>query len=212
MKRLLLVFTIYLPFTALAAPILDQSNIPSGSIGGSGPEPSSASTYAQTVTSGITGTLQSIELRLSDSGIPTHDLTVELQSVSSNLPNGDVLASIALSNNFVPHNINSPSIIDFSAFDLLFVAGEKFAIVLSSSQPIAGSGDPHYNWWGIGENIYADGEGLKFVGGSWAPISNVNFDFYFSTYVEAVPETSSLILLGLGLAGLGVRRRKRSSL
>ena len=67
---------------SIAGPIvIDQSSIPPGFIGGSGPEPNAGSSLAQTVTVGISGLLQTVELRATERHQPSEDLLVELQSL-----------------------------------------------------------------------------------------------------------------------------------
>jgi hypothetical protein len=195
-----------------AAAVIDQSSIPSGLFGGSGPEIDSDKMWAQTVTAGVTGVLQAIELRISDSHEPPNALVVQLQSVSGGTPNGMALASVSLSRGAVPPSLAIPTFIDLSPLGLEFANGEIFAIVLRSDLAPGAAGQPQYNWWGAGGDIYSRGEGLQYVNGSWRPAAlNDDLDFYFATYVAplAVSEPTSLALFGFGLAGMGVMRRKK---
>ena len=181
MRRLLLPFTaaaaLALPAPAMAVGALDQSQ--DGGFAGSNVVWGSVQA-AQSFTAGISGDLDQVDVLLARSGSPG-DLTVEIQTLSSGVPSGTVLASgsvaaASVTGSYawipVPLSPVAPS-----------SAGVQYAIVLSAPSS-AGSGD-RYDWAITGGSPYSAGTQLSSLdgGASWTA-GDPTFDSNFKTYVE----------------------------
>ena len=150
MRRLLLPLTaaaaLAIPAPAMAVGALDQSQ--DGGFAGSNVVWGSVQA-AQSFTAGISGDLDQVDVLLARSGSPG-DLTVEIQTLSSGVPSGTVLASgsvaaASVTGSYawipVPLSPVAPS-----------SAGVQYAIVLSAPSS-AGSGD-RYDWAITGGSPY----------------------------------------------------------
>jgi hypothetical protein len=202
-----------------SAGIVDQQNI-----GPSSPDPNGVfaqanQTVVQTITVGITGQLDEIDLQVGEIGTPSDPLDLAVyQTVGGNpnQPAGPDLVSIAFAPSFFPASTAGFTAIDLMALTgktISVTAGEGLAIELSSLQPSLGS-NAFYTWNITQDNAYARGS-LYNNSSSGGP-----FDIYpggdagFRTYVapSSVPEPSSLVLLTVALAGLGWYGARRRSL
>ena len=198
----------------VAAQVLDQSFQPSGPLISTGT--SSGQALAQTFTVGVGGTLTRFDAWIVYSGerYPVPPVTWEILPTSNGVPvesdtaslaSGTFLSSVAPQNwSFYTIDLASPISVS---------AGEVLAIVLSTP--------PGYNgvsvsWQGEAQYPYPDG--YAFVGTpvgvpgvnetAWSTSFLAGYDLGFRTYVQPVPEPSSVFLVFVGVCALlAIRRR-----
>ena len=187
---------------ALAVPTLDQSNLGGGTLRDCLYDNRQS---AQTFTVGLLGTLDSIVVDLCYyRGAPTRDITVELRSTTSGLPDGpaQALASVQFDTSVLTTVFTLYSI-DFSSFYIPLAVGEQLAIVLFSDAV----SDNAASWRGGRDNPYPGGQWYsdQGTGTTWY---TKDYDAYFQTYVEVIPAPSGLHLVIVGLAYLARQRRK----
>lgn len=147
---------------------------------------------AQTYTAGLSGILSAVSVDITAFGDPL-PLDVEIRTVVNGLPTTTILGETTTMN----FSIND--MILFNQ-DITQVAGTQYAIVVhfDGAPPPP---DALGVWNGATGNLYTGGDDLLsfdngqtfcFCGGQ------DNFDSHFKTYVNEVPEPSTLMLLGSG--------------
>ena len=156
-----------LPGATLAAAVEDQSNGPGNSYTGGAP-------LAQTYTSGLTGSLVTVQLYLASNGTETD--TVALEAVNgSSLPTGVALATASAS--VTGTGLANPAWHVFSFGSPANVsAGTKYALVMTPTIT---------QWHGTIGDAYAGGAAWGFVGGNWAGFGSNLGDFSFITFVDS---------------------------
>ena len=220
MKRFAILALLALPITAKAVPILDQEHdgVLTASVGfwDSGPGVQISGQRAQTFTAGLTGTLDSIALRLfrSDFADVAQSFTVAIHDTAAGTPGSSILGSTTMALGALPTSGAEFTSFDFSALGIAMNTGVSYAIVLSTTHPLLYSP----GWSGRRDSSsYTGGEMfLSNNGGStWTPQGSVGpgspgFDGFFRTFVETtqVPEPSTLALLSIGFFGMGLARRR----
>jgi hypothetical protein len=166
-----------------SAGTLDQQQL----IADTGFQIHTAANQAQTITAGLSGGVDQVDLFLETSGMccPSAPLTVEIRNVDAGQPGTTVLASqtvaaagVSTTPAFVPVVFPTPAPV---------VAGTQYAIVAYSTT----SATNFYSWIGTMANAYAGGESFFDAppDGSWtASGPPPHWDTAFKTYV-ALPAT-----------------------
>src|SRR5262249_50255001 len=152
--------------------------------------------------------LTGIELEVARNFTPPPDnLIVEIRTtLADGRPSGTVLAQAAVAPLLIPPApgpMPTPFVaVDLSPAGVLINEGQPFAIVLRTNAPSTGGGVNPYAWSGDTGGSYPRGTG--YVSIQDGAFFDTTIAFGFRTYVEpaAVPEPSTLCLLGLGALAL----------
>jgi hypothetical protein len=166
--------------------VVDQQQllIESTTVGGIAIGGDSEQKLAQVVTAGISGSLAEVRFPVACS---KGDLTVEVQEVGGGMPNGVVLESFVIPGTDVPVFHPSPPVLRSLVLPtrVSFLAGERFAIVLSSSGACGVFGGPVGDSY-PGGNLYFDSRPNQ--AGVWVcacDFSSTSWDLPFETVVDA---------------------------
>lgn len=184
---------------AASAGTLDQQQ-PNG--GGASLQIQNMQSLAQTFTSGRSGRLDQVDLKLSAGGTPTLPLTVEIRNAAAGSPGGTVLASGSIPASAAPATTAFASL--GFATPAPVTAGTQYAIVAYS----ANVNPNRWNWAVDATNPYAPGsnffQAVSPPGPTWT--GQPGSDLSFKTYVLAPTSTAT----GRRAAALKKCKKKRS--
>jgi hypothetical protein len=164
---------------------------------------------AQTYTAGLSGTLAAVAIDVQSlSSSPGFPLHVAVRGVTGETPNSLILGETTLSSSSAPLSL----LIAFSQA-IEQVAGEQYALAVNYvGAPPPGAFQSQGVWIGSDGNFYTGGDTFVSLNGtSW--FRDAGNDLHFQTFVESVPEPTTLFLFGVVAAGFGIaswgqRRRK----
>ncbi len=157
----------------------------------------------QTYTAGLTGTLAGVSIDVVASQDNSFPLDVQIRSVVGGVPTSTILGETTTSVFSLSDVITFPQTIPQ-------VAGDQYAIVVDFlGAPPPGPGSPDGTWAGAiggyagGNAVFSMDGGVTFPGGDGGA------DLHFITFVNAVPEPGSALLLCSGLLTLALAFRRR---
>ena len=162
-------------------------------------------TSAQVFTPGLSGALTGVEITLGRNAQAPEaqvvDLIIEIQGVTSGVPDNSVLGSVTIPKGDVPFITGNPDFfaIDLSSLGISATVGVPLAIVARSPGSFAQS---PYEWSGDTGNPYAGGDrAFRSFDDPFTTVSSQ--DLGFRTFV---PEPGVGLLMGAGIAMLAARR------
>lgn len=162
---------------------------------------------AQSITTSVGGSLDSIGVDIWNSGLASDDLTLGIYTAAGDAP-GILLGSITEPIASFPSGSNVTTTIDFSGLGIILSPSTKYVLTASVATPLLTNSQ--YVWGTTVDDGYAGGVPSFNRGGAadpWEPIAAHN-DFVFGVYVNPIPIPPALWLFGSALGFLGWMRRR----
>lgn len=205
---------------AAVGEVIDQSNphiFSAGAIGFGSATLYNSNRLVQTFTAGINGQLTRVDLQLMQSGtLPTNTINQDITLLvfmplnGSSPVSGNPLATATISHFDIPGNsavLNGAVVsVSLDTSPVPMIAGQTYSLELVTDQVWDSRPRGWHFGWLLTGNSYSGGT-------EWLNSGNTDFvsqttDLSFQTFVVPVPEPSSLVMIGLGGAGLFLRCRK----
>jgi len=195
---------------ASAAVVLDQQhNVPTSTADSSN---GAVSEMAQTFTVGIAGTLDHIDALMFQLGAPfltNGDPRLSVYNTTAGVPSGAPLVTVQIPSASVPFNNAAFVTFDVSAANIPVSVGQVLAFGIWTTS------DPGPYFWledidNGGPNSYPGGAAFRrtLPNQPWQAFTPP-MDHEFKTFVNAVPEPSTLVLAGMGIVGAACMLRRR---
>jgi len=209
---------------ANATVYLDQINNTLTPLNQFGPLPAnSMELFGQSFTAGRAGTLDSIRVPVFNFGAPNFDLTFYLSPIKN--------SGISLHSKVYSVSFNSADIqplgasqnisdvggwlkIDFSSFNIAMQPGDRYGLVFGGDTPFVDPGPDGTVSWILSLDNFGAENLLGFSGGLQDYSYQGGFAPYHSagiaTYISAVPEPGTWIMLIVGFGGIGLMLRSKA--
>ena len=191
---------------ARALPVVDQENLAPWMLGGRiGTLSGQTFDVAQVFEVGMAGTLAAIEVYLARRGSPD-DITLEIRGTTAGVP--DPSGGLG----FVTHDASAVTTsgglvrFDLQGLGIPVSVGDVLSFVLSSPQDFTGNVHEYGAYFSLQDYVPGGSFHGDVDGGTASPFVP---DTVFRTFVEPVPEASTLTLVALGFGAAGVMRRGR---
>jgi hypothetical protein len=213
MRRLLFSLVVILVGTdTFAAVVLDQQHNTPTSVADS--TNGAVSEVAQTFTVGIAGTLDHIDVSMFQLGAPfatNGDPKLSVYNTTAGVPSGSPLTTIQVSTTLVPFNTAAFVTFDVSTAAIPVSVGQVLAFGVSTLSDPGPYFVPQDSDTGAVGN-YAGGAAYRrtLPAQPWQVLTPAQ-DHEFRTFVNAVPEPSTLLLAAVGTISLVLARRRMRS-
>ncbi len=172
----------------------------------------------QTFTASSGGTLETITLKHYTSAPAVDPLLMDIFKATGGNITGASLGQVSIPlASIPPSGTHYETDFDFSSFGIDLIAGDSYGFIVHTARGIRVNFRGQYGAGFSSQNTYAGGNGLLVFNGLVGGISaNPSTDLAFRVSVggsesAAIPEPATIALFGLGLAGLGFARRRKSA-
>jgi hypothetical protein len=169
---------------------------------------------AQTFTVGLTGFLTQVDIKVHRTGTLSEDILFDVRTTAGGLPTEPNVGANILFNAVIPKT-DVPLVDRWNdvPWTSVYLGAGSFSVTAGSMLAIALQTDDQEVCWLAGNYLNPYPSGI-----SYSRDNDVNWDshpdtdMFFRTWVDvaAAPTPSTFLLLGSGMAGLGLLRHRRS--
>ena len=197
------------PVAGFAVPIVDVDNDNTGSDGAT--FVTADQHLSQVFEVGLDGILTMIDVQVFRRGLGAGDLVFDLLPVIGGVPDANLASSLAT----VTINASDVSLtqddflgVDLSAFGITVSTGDLLAVALRGTATLS-LGDS-FLWSRERPRDYEQGYFRNNTTESWRVVFDSDFGIRTVVDTPEIPEPGTLLLFGIGLAALGLGRRRRA--
>ncbi len=190
------------------AGVIDRSQVQYDDyVGWSGFVIGSGNKVAQTFTAGITGQLQTIQVKFGNfqsvADTPQYPVDVSIVETRSTVPSGALLASVT-----VDAFAADFTVVDFSDYSIFLDSGAQYAIVMTSEDSNVYD-EQSTQWRGSSEDVYSGGQmwvwtsdlgWIQEYSSETVTETYYNVDCAFKTYMTPEPATALFLSFGYFLS------------